>query len=273
MYGRRRWVNPAYSYKQNGRGRGARGRYKNAYPLYKVPQYNRWGPPAFRRVPAYRGVGNAQSPDFRSRWGSKIPKTLSITPTYYDCGFSVTLAIGNLYTDSYVFRGNSLHDPDFTGVGSQPYMWDQLGGVLYNYYMVLASKITVEIASQYSVTNTPAFTVHVIPHRATSVTYEERNDLHMMPYAKKLRFSNSPSGLGEAGYKIENYCKTRQMFPERDSNDASYIALYNANPTLMWYWLIFIENQNYEQADTEIFFDVKIRYYAQLHRRVQLDES
>ena len=45
---------------------------------------------------------------------------------------------------SYVFRGNSLFDPDYTGTGHQPRYYDQLTPI-YGRYKVLRSAITVEM--------------------------------------------------------------------------------------------------------------------------------
>ena len=45
---------------------------------------------------------------------------------------------------SYVFRGNSLYDPDYTGTGHQPRYYDQLTPI-YGRYKVLSSAITVEM--------------------------------------------------------------------------------------------------------------------------------
>lgn len=43
---------------------------------------------------------------------------------------------------SYVFRGNSLFDPDYTGTGHQPMLFDQYSAV-YSTYQVLGAKITM----------------------------------------------------------------------------------------------------------------------------------
>ena len=42
----------------------------------------------------------------------------------------------------HIFRANSIHDPNQTGIGHQPYGHDQVAA-LYNHYVVLGSKITV----------------------------------------------------------------------------------------------------------------------------------
>lgn len=43
-----------------------------------------------------------------------------------------------------IFRANSIHDPDYTGVGHQP-MGHDTWQTLYNHYVVLGSKISVRL--------------------------------------------------------------------------------------------------------------------------------
>lgn len=50
--------------------------------------------------------------------------------------------IGAGLMQSYIFRANSLYDPDYSGVGHQPYGYDQYVPTLYNHSTVLGSKIT-----------------------------------------------------------------------------------------------------------------------------------
>lgn len=44
---------------------------------------------------------------------------------------------------TYVFRTNSIQDPDFTGIGHQPMSHDQWAG-FYNHYAVISSRIRVD---------------------------------------------------------------------------------------------------------------------------------
>ena len=48
--------------------------------------------------------------------------------------------------DSYQFVANGCHDPNLTGVGHQPYLWDEWKA-FYNHYVVLGSKISVQMVA------------------------------------------------------------------------------------------------------------------------------
>lgn len=60
---------------------------------------------------------------------------------YFDSGLSIPTggAVGGL-PYSYVFRANSLYDPDYTGVGHQPLGYDQFSP-MYKQYCVVGVKI------------------------------------------------------------------------------------------------------------------------------------
>lgn len=62
--------------------------------------------------------------------------------------FSLTTTSGAL--DHYVFRANSVYDPNQSGTGHQPMGFDQWA-LLYNQYVVTGSKITVKLLGDTSI--------------------------------------------------------------------------------------------------------------------------
>jgi len=95
----------------------------------------------------------------RTPVGSKVTRDLNIfsppvVPLMYgiNTGFPQQMKVRLRYVDEYImtstagstvtqtFRMNSIFDPDFTGVGHQPYGHDQWSP-LYNTYVVLGSKL------------------------------------------------------------------------------------------------------------------------------------
>lgn len=60
----------------------------------------------------------------------------------YSETFTLTTGTGGLFGTDQVMRLNSLYDPDFTGGGHQPYLYDQITP-LYASYRVYAAKVTL----------------------------------------------------------------------------------------------------------------------------------
>jgi len=82
----------------------------------------------------------------RSLINSKsFPFARTVTRKLRYCDF-VTMNPGLGGVGSYSFACNGLHDPNITGIGHQPYGYDQMG-LLYNHYEVLSSRIKITIPS------------------------------------------------------------------------------------------------------------------------------
>lgn len=102
----------------------------------KRKTYKKPGPKKTKRMRRYRRKTNLNS------WypfnASRTAKLRYCEQFIIDPGVST---IGN-----YVFAANGLYDPNTTGVGHQPYGFDQLMA-LYNEYTVLGAKITAYVVN------------------------------------------------------------------------------------------------------------------------------
>lgn len=83
--------------------------------------------------------------------GLGFPLKMLMTHKYFET-FDVMNTVGS--TGVYQFRANSMFDPNFTGTGHQPYLFDQMAAV-YNHFFVISSKITITV-SHNATTNTAA---------------------------------------------------------------------------------------------------------------------
>lgn len=109
----------------------------------------------------------------RKKRKSKIPRmfpsdTQIVKLRYAD---SIQLDAGVGTPNAYVFRANSLFDPDYTGVGHQPLGYDEWGA-FYQKYCVLGSRITV-------IVNTDSNSVGV--NQLVSVKCSDTVGLHDYP--------------------------------------------------------------------------------------------
>lgn len=66
----------------------------------------------------------------------------------------VTLSFVSSQTAHHVFSCNGLYDPDVTGIGTQPYYFDQLMAI-YDHYTVMGSKITATLQGYTSSSSYP----------------------------------------------------------------------------------------------------------------------
>lgn len=188
---------------------------------------------------------------------------------------SITLSLTSVLSQqSYVFRGNSLYDPNYTGVGAQPYGFDQLCPTFYQNYNVKSSKITVypSVSKVYETGFPPYFECLVVPYRATALPYSEMKDMRRMPGVRSIRFN--ADSQGNHATKISSYASSTSVLGREFAKDVSATGQYDGNPTYTWYWFVFIDTSSWpltENVATKI--DVKIVYYSKLLRKQELNES
>ncbi len=150
----------------------------------------------------------------------------------YNAVLEPATTTGGLYT--YIFRGNSLYDPDYTGSGSQPSFFDNWTG-LYNSYVVLSSKIIVECMTSGGQAD---FVLNVVsPSYSTSAATDA-----FSAASNRYAVSTSTIIFGNAVKKtISNAMSTCQMFgvrPEAILIDDLYSGTGSTNPATAqtWYW-------------------------------------
>lgn len=208
----------------------------------------------------------------RTRWAPALPtKTSSrLKFRFIDNGYDMSTLVGSAYQALQVFRGNSLFDPDYSGVGVQPYGFDNQAA-MFTRYKVLSSKIKVYLTTLSGV-NCPKIRAYIMPNLAISLAYNDTSDLARMPYVKAKTF-----GLGS--YKsqglqcsMKNYATTNQILGKARGNDGDSSSTVGANPTNAWYWLIYVDTSEFTHEST-ISMDVKITYYAEMTSPPSQDES
>lgn len=108
--------------------------------------------------------------------------------------------VGSGVMQSYIFRANSMYDPDYSGTGHQPYGYDQYVPTLYNHSTVVGSKITCV----FSLGN-------------PSIINAQNNIICGISLLDSVTAQTNPSLVREQG----GYCKwtmiTNQMAPRKRS--------------------------------------------------------
>lgn len=186
---------------------------------------------------------------------SGFPDTL---PTRLQYRENLNLSLGSTVT-SYVFRGNSLFDPNFTGTGSQPMFYDQLSAI-YDFYMVTQSHIKVTFSHSIA----DAITCVVIPQVAnitwpSIATYAER------PRAiSKLLDGNNTKA-------ISNYCKSKAALGVKRLETSVHGSNILTNPVNQWVWQIALDA--FTVTSGTVHAQVELSYEAEFFGRKEISRS
>lgn len=201
----------------------------------------------------------------RAKWTNPVPHKGNIRFKYCDNGFNVSTAAA-LYSVDQVLSGNSPYDPDYTGIGVQPYGWDQMMGAnLFNQYNCLASKIVVRVYLADAESTGFPVTVSLFPLIAAAPAYIDKSDLRAIPYCKQVQLT--PGKLPCA--TMTHYCTTRRMYSTAPMNTRE---VYSTNPGTRWYWHLVTDSSDQSVA-VDVYADVQITYYTQVFRTDDVNES
>ena len=167
---------------------------------------------------------------------------------------------------TYVLRGNSIFDPEFGGVASQPLGRDQWAS-FYNKYQVMASKITVKILPTGEQGQNFSFCVlPTVDPSASGIRQIEEQ-----PYNKSRMLSR----VQDNAKTISSYMKTSAIFGTKNIlAEEDTQAEQAANPSKEWYWLLGAANHSLSgtgQMSLDVFIEVE--YYVRYFDRVQLARS
>lgn len=183
--------------------------------------------------------------------------------------FSQGVAIASAGIAGYwIYRGNSLFDPDYTGAGNQPTGYDQWAQ-FYNSYRVSASSIKV-IARSTQGNN--EITMMVIQPRLDTTVDTDYLDMAADTYSKKIMLPNNTAGY----YKpLKHYMTTRKIYGISKSKvqDDNYSAAVGSNPTNQWYWHIVVDDTKTGAINQDVNLYAEVTYYVEFYGRKELDQS
>lgn len=242
-------------------------RYRRRTNKRPSPKYGRKTRP-MRRARRY-SRRSAPSRYLRPRWENPLARSKSFKLVYNDDNFLGQCSVAQGYQALYLFRGNGPLDPDATGVGVQPYGWDQTIDV-YSTCQVLASKITVYFSPNSECRDVKCF---VFPYYDQTVAFKEPSDVRRIPGYKGTCWS---TGGGTTKHNVvTNYGTNKLVYPDLTNTEYTYRSLVTALPTNQWYWVVMFDTSAAPDADAtyEVYFDVKIVYYARMTTLENFDQS
>lgn len=191
-----------------------------------------------------------------------LPDMMQMRLTYTQQG---TLSSGIASYVENTFRGNSIFDPDLTGVGTQPLGRDEWSN-FYTYYRVYASKCRVYFDTEDSADGVIA---SVIPS-IDSNQFSNFNVAMQTPYA---RYRNMGVSAGTNAKVVSNYMETSKMFGVRAINyETDFSANFTTNPAREWFWHVGVGCSD-GLSNPNANYTIKIVYYVEFFGRKQLAAS
>jgi hypothetical protein len=176
----------------------------------------------------------------------------------------------------YTFRLSSLYDPDYTGTGHQPYMYDQLTTV-YNKYIVekveykvrfrqiSASPITSLWVGMSVLTDTNSAasavgdTINEIRERSTALT---------APIAAVNNAANFVKFAGSVVNRVAFSLTEAQYYGDQED----FGAVNNANPSRQLFLELFLVDPD-SGSSTTLEADVEMVYHAKMYGYIAPSQS
>lgn len=218
---------------------------------------------AIYKNPAQRVIARNVGPQYVAYSGLTAPDRTIVKMTYAQFN---QLTSGVSFA-SQIYRGNSIFDPDLTGVGHQALAHDQWA-TLYEFYRVLSSSIEVYATSQDTVD--PCLVV-VVPSEESTVIDAGNPDTYVeSPYSKHAYLSVRG---GTDHCRIYSWMNTARILGVRKFDSGfDEAAAFGANPTTgaQWFWHVLVATR-VNQPNVEIH--VKITYTVEMLKRKQLTAS
>lgn len=168
--------------------------------------------------------------------------------------------------DARIYRGASVYDPDFAGIGHQPLGFDQWASI-YQRYRVISCKC---IATYHPLADGDT----VIPF----INATETSSVHGNPDT----YIESPFSVwgapinanGTSNKTLIMNIKTAQF--EGDSGalyDKDYTADVGGNPTRDWFYHVGVMNANFADASVDCRLATCLEYTVRFYDRIDLQRS
>lgn len=200
------------------------------------------------------------------RQPSGVPDRLFVKLTY-SCVISYSSVSGAVVYQQ--FRGNGAFDPDVTGVGGQPYLFDQWSA-LYNYYRIRGSSLKSELQIPPPASGSFAGCVTALQWptnlaNTPSATHELNRE---QPYTKLRNYK----AYGDHNLPIKQYMSTSKILGLRKvvpSIDNTYTSAVGSNPNQQWYWNYILYTSDLATTSFTIPVTHRLVYYIEFYDRAR----
>lgn len=199
-----------------------------------------------------RRGGDGQRSSTGAKVNSRVQYGLTSNPVGLSDQFTTDMPYGAAFAlgvaansaTYYSWRGNSVYDPDYTGVGYTAFHYSKIS-LLYNRYRVISSQLDMAIMN----TGAAACTAYLI---ATIVNGPP--GVNQMLGSKHVAFAQLVPG-GPATWKHRAGMPTHKVFGVPASqvlSEDDFAGLVGGNPNNVWYWHLYFVNNTATATTVEI---------------------
>lgn len=243
-YRRRRYYSRRSRYRPNTRTR----RYTRR-PPYKRRRYSR----NYRRKSKYR---------------NPIPSQALMRFKYIDANRSYNMTYGPpTVNDAYfLFRGNSIYDPQVSVGGGTVLNFDLYFGVekFYQKYKVYGCKINVYLQNQFAITGPFYLSLYPILEGGHVVTSPTIQKMTSIKHCVTKRFYEKTI----KAFRVKNYLSTRKLYDVKDLDDRDFNGGSGTNPAQMWNWVVHVWRETGMTSVPNMYVNLncKLTYYTSVKR-------
>lgn len=198
-----------------------------------------------------RGVGQVPTASVRLRYAAR---------------YGDTLDVGNAYIFTQEMRGNSAFDPDYTGVGAQPWGFDNYSG-LYNYYRCTSSTLKATFYTRTAQTTNADLIGYVVPFRTDLSVSKGALNVMNLPFHRLVHFDAYHNARS-----ITIRTASNQMYPLMEVGNNNFRAAVTASPAFGWVYTVGVDG-NSVAADTAVDILIEIIYDLIFEDPIELTAS
>lgn len=210
----------------------------------------------------------------RRRVAQRVPRGVSIlanTPKIYKLRYNEYFSLASASPGdltSYVFRANDIYDPNYSGIGHQPFLHDTLS-TLYKSFVVIGAKITFRVCS--STTQHPCMMgVFLSPDAAPSWS---NNYGTIIEQGLGKHKSIITGAAMRTPVSVTHHFGANKFFNTNVSNDIeTYGATFGSSPTKQAYFYCWIQDITHDTA-TSLNCNVTIDYIVKVSEPAVLPQS
>lgn len=157
------------------------------------------------------------------KWECGPPSQMEMTLAYYGAH---AYAPGAAYYN-FLYRGNDVRDPDYSGAGHQPMWFDQMMAI-YTRFEVLASEIAITVTNHDAVMQ--SLTVYPGMDATAPASIEEAME---RKYAKTIDVAPETSGVSKT---LTHKCSMNQLYGSGDAHASEGTGDTTNSPTKQFFW-------------------------------------